>query len=34
MKKLSTAIDRFCYKHPGFGIRNLMMFIVIGNIIV
>lgn len=34
MKKLSTAIDRFCYKHPGFGIRNLMLFIVIGNIIV
>ncbi len=34
MKKLSTAIDRFCTRHPGFGISNLMMFIVIGNIIV
>ncbi|MBR6521077.1 MAG: rhomboid family intramembrane serine protease [Oscillospiraceae bacterium] len=34
MKKLSTSIDRFCAKHPNFGIRNLMLFIVIGNIIV
>lgn len=34
MKKLSGAIDRFCYKHPRFGIRNLMLFIVIGNALV
>lgn len=34
MKKLSSAIDRFCYKHPRFGVRNLMLFIIIGQIIV
>ncbi len=27
-------IDMFCYKHPNFGIPNLMLFIVIGNAIV
>jgi len=27
-------IDRFCYKHPNFGIDNLMIYIVIGNAIV
>ena len=31
MKKLMSYIDRFCYKHPRFGIPNLMMLIVIGN---
>ena len=34
MKKLSNAIDQFCFKHPRFGIANLMLFIIIGNAIV
>lgn len=34
MKALNRAIDRFCIKHPRFGIPNLMLFIVIGNVIV
>ena len=32
MKSLMKKIDIFCYKHPGFGIRNLMLFVVIGNV--
>ncbi len=31
MKKLTRAIDMFCYKHPRFGISNLMLCIVIGT---
>lgn len=31
MKALNRAIDRFCYKHPRFGIPNLMRYIVIGT---
>ena len=27
-------VDSFCYRHPGFGIPNLMLFIVIGNSLV
>ena len=34
MKKLCSAIDRFAYKHPNFGISNLMKYIVIGNALV
>ena len=34
MKFLSDAIDRFCYKHPRFGIQNLMLAVVICNCIV
>lgn len=34
MKKLMQRIDRFCILHPNFGISNLMLYIVIGNIIV
>lgn len=34
MKALIWAIDRFCYKHPRFGIPNLMLYIIIGNAIV
>ena len=34
MKKLVNAVDRFCYRHPRFGIPNLMIYIVIGNVIV
>lgn len=28
MKALDRAIARFCYKHPNFGIRNLMIYLV------
>lgn len=34
LRKLMKKIDMFCYKHPNFGIPNLMLFIVIGNAIV
>lgn len=34
MRKINTAISRFCYNHPNFGIPNLMLYIVIGNVIV
>lgn len=34
MKTINRAIDRFCYRHPKFGIHNLMLFIIIGNAIV
>ena len=34
MKSLNNKIDRFCLKHPRFGIPRLMMYIVIGNLIV
>ncbi len=28
MKAIDRAVTRFCYKHPNFGIRNLMLYIV------
>lgn len=31
MKSFTRKIDRFCALHPNFGIRNLMLCIVIGN---
>jgi hypothetical protein len=34
MKKLMKKIDLFCYRHPRFGIRNLMLYIVIGNALI
>ncbi len=34
MNKLRSMIDRFCYNHPNFGIPNLMLFIIGGNVIV
>lgn len=34
MKKLNRKIDIFCYKHPNFGIPNLMLYIVIGSVAV
>jgi hypothetical protein len=34
MKSLNKLIDRFCYKHPRFGIPNLMLYVVIGSAIV
>lgn len=33
MKSIKNAIDRFCYKHPNFGIPNLMKYIAIGSVI-
>lgn len=29
---LRKKIDQFCYQHPNFGIRNLMLYIVIANV--
>lgn len=34
MKKLYDAVERFCARHPRFGIPNLMRYIVIGNVVV
>ena len=34
MKWFGRKVDLFCYKHPRFGINNLMLYIVIGNVIV
>lgn len=34
MKSLMKKIDVFCYKHPRFGIPNLMLYVVVGNVIV
>lgn len=34
MNKLKSAIDRFCYNHPNFGIPNLMLIIIGGNVAV
>lgn len=34
MKKLSNMIDRFCFNHPNFGIPNLPLILVIGNVAV
>lgn len=33
MKSPMRFIDRFCYKHPNFGIPNLMKYIAIGNVV-
>ena len=34
LKKISSAINKFCYKHPRFGISRLMMYIVAGTALV
>lgn len=34
MKAFSRAINRFCLKHPRFGISNLMMYVIVGNVLV
>jgi len=34
LKFVIRAVDRFCGRHPRFGIPNLMLFIVIGNAVV
>ena len=33
LKFLSDAIDRFCIRHPKFGIPHLMRYIVVCNIL-
>lgn len=34
MRKLMRSVDRFCARHPHFGIQNLMIFIIVGNALV
>ena len=34
MRAIQRWLDRFCYKHPRFGIPNLMLVIVVGNALV
>lgn len=34
MKKIYDSVERFCARHPRFGIPNLMRYIVIGNALV
>ncbi len=34
MKAIDRAVTKFCYKHPNFGIRNLMIYLVAGSGIV
>ena len=34
MSAISRWLDRFCYKHPNFGIPNLMKIIALGNVAV
>ena len=34
MKKLYTSVDRFCARHPRFGVPDLMRWIVIGTVAV
>ena len=33
MRKLNSAMERFALQHPNFGVPNLMLYIVIGNVI-
>ena len=32
MRDPMNKIERFCYDHPNFGIRNLMLYITIANV--
>ncbi len=34
MRSLMERVDHFCYTHPRFGIRNLMLYIVIANAVI
>ena len=34
MRAFNKWVDRFCFNHPNFGIPNLMLYVVIGNVIV
>lgn len=33
-KTFNDAVDRFCARHPRFGLPNLMLYIILGNILV
>ena len=34
MKAISNWLDRFCYKHPNFGIPELMKYVALGNVLI
>lgn len=34
MRKFMRSVDRFCTRHPRFGVQNLMIFIIVGNVLV
>ena len=34
MRSIDTWLDRFCYRHPRFGIPHLINYIIFGNVIV
>ena len=34
MRAIQRWLDKFCYRHPGFGIPNLMLIVAIGNLLV
>ncbi len=34
MKAFRRAVDRFSFTHPNFGIKNLMLYVIIGNVLV
>ncbi len=34
MTKLRDAVDRFCARHPRFGIPKLMLYVAIGNVVI
>lgn len=34
LRSFDSLLSRFCYKHPRFGIPNLMRYIAIGNVVV
>ncbi|MBQ6371527.1 MAG: hypothetical protein IJJ22_00205 [Oscillospiraceae bacterium] len=34
MSVMKKKIDLFCYRHPNFGIKNLMRYIVIANVVI
>ena len=34
MRGFMKKVDLFCYKHPRFGVNNLMLYIVIGTLAV
>ena len=34
LRAIQRWLDKFCYRHPGFGIPNLMLIVAIGNLLV
>jgi hypothetical protein len=34
MNRFVNSVDRFCAKHPRFGIPNLMIFVIVGNLLI